>query len=340
MGFAIKRNRCWDFFCSFIAKRHAFNRLDKVPKQEEQASAIRPLLLTTLGRTGSTYALGLLGCHPGIVVYKPFKAEARYISYWIAFCLQLKDHKSWSSPIASDKKQDPSWLLGSAYEKHMERALYPEVREWFKRDYTESIEKFTKESLARHYRVVAEIQHKISPLYFSEKILPNDFANQVLSWQPDAKEIILVRDFRDMFCSITAFNQKRGFEGFARNMFESDEEYIRKSLAPSARMLLDAWQERKKSAVLMRYEDLVLEPEATLSSVLKQLDLDNSDATIKDMLDRCARLNKNSRKHHQTSPGPAQSIGRFKNDLGSRERRMCTEAFEASLKGFGYLADG
>ncbi len=330
----------WDCLCSLIAKGHADKKTDDVPRQEGRASSMRPLLLTTLGRTGSTYALGLLGCHPDIVVYKPFKAEARYISYWMEFCIRLKDHKSWTSPVASDKRQDPSWLLGSAFEKHMERALYPEVREWFKRDYAESLENFAKESLARHYRVVAEIQNKIFPLYFSEKALPNHFTSQVLSWQPDAKEIVLVRDFRDMFCSITAFNKKRGFEGFARNMFGNDEEYIRKSLAPSARMLLDAWQERKNSAVLMRYEDLVIAPEATLNSVLKQLRLDNSDATIKDMLDQSAKLNKNSRKHHQTSPGPAQSIGRYKNDLESRERRMCTEAFEASLQGFGYLADG
>ena len=321
-----------------------FNKIglqnDPLPDCSEDVldNRMKPLLLTTLGRTGSTYALGLLGCHPEIVVYKPFRVEARYISYWVQFYLQLKDHKSWTSPISSDNVADPAWLLGKDYRNEMDNALYPEMRQWLDTDYLKSLQSFCTESLVNHYLEVAKIEQKCRPLFFAEKFLPNSFTEKVLECLPCSREIFLVRDFRDMFCSITAFNEKRGFEGFARNMFEHDEDYINKSLKPSADMLLAAWEQRKKNALLIRYEDLVLDTESVLRSIFAELGLDNSSATIRKVLDTASKTNI-SKKQHRTSIGPEQSIGRYRNDLDDQMKSVCREAFKNSLDKFGYHLD-
>ncbi|MEA1924134.1 MAG: sulfotransferase [Pseudomonadota bacterium] len=301
-------------------------------------SGMQPLLLTTLGRTGSTFALGLLGCHPEIVVYKPFRVEARYISYWVQFYQQLKDHKSWTSPISSDNVADPTWLLGNAYRNEMDNALYPEMRQWFDTNYVKSLQSFCAESLANHYLEVARIQQKPKPLFFAEKFLPNPFTEKVLEFLPGAREIFLVRDFRDMFCSITAFNKKRGFEGFARDMFERDDDYVNKSLKPSADMLLAAWEQRKKDALLIRYEELVFDTESVLTAIFGELGLDNSSPTIKKVLETASKANI-TKERHRTSVGPEQSIGRYRNDLDDHMKSVCRDAFKNSLESFGYQVD-
>src|SRR6266550_3936580 len=45
--------------------------------------SLRPLLITTLGRTGSTWLMRILDSCPGIVAYKPFEYEPRVSTYWM-----------------------------------------------------------------------------------------------------------------------------------------------------------------------------------------------------------------------------------------------------------------
>ena len=90
----------------------------------------------------------------------------------------------------------------------------------------------------------------------------------VLMWElyPSAKEIFLVRDFRDMACSILAFDRKRGFAGFGR----PDGAATRSTCAMELReMALDLRKQlghdRRDRAHLVRYEDLVLRPIETVA---------------------------------------------------------------------------
>ena len=56
------------------------------------------------------------------------------------------------------------------------------------------------------------------------------------TWElyPHAKEVFLVRDFRDMALSILSFDERRGFAGFGRPEGATDEEYMRGVLAGMA----------------------------------------------------------------------------------------------------------
>ena len=113
------------------------------------------------------------------------------------------------------------------------------------------------------------------PRYFVEKYLPFQLAPDLLAeMYPGAREVILVRDFRDMLCSIIAFNRKRGYEAFGRAEAGSDAEYVETTVANSARRLLRRLRDRGEAAHLVRYEDLIQEPAATLEAMMRFLGLD------------------------------------------------------------------
>ncbi len=297
---------------------------------------IRPVVINTLGRTGSTYLLGLLGAHPQIAAYRPFQVEARYASYWTQMFLSLSHAKSWVFPVASYDIGNPSWILGDDSAKELHRAMYPEMTAWFNGAYIRRAFGFCMGSLQEHYRRVAAIQKKDGVLFFVEKFLPNPFTDAVVGLVPGAKEIFLARDFRDMFCSIDAFNKKRGFLGFGRERFENDEQYVKKALAPGAEALRDSWQRRRSSCSLVRYEDLVLEPESCLADVFEYLGVDASPSTVKGVLRRAAGMNPKSQKNHKTTSSAKDSLRRFRREMSPEMQECCNDAFGDCLKVFGY----
>ncbi len=302
----------------------------------EAPFAIKPLLITTLGRTGSTYLLGLLGAHPNITVYRPFQVEARYASYWIQMFLSLGHPRSWLYPVASYDSQNPSWILGNEDERMLHHALYPEMFDWFDGPYMENLYRFCMESLQEHYLRIAQIQNKQVVMFFSEKFLPNAFTDTFLNLVPEAKEIVLTRDFRDMFCSIKAFNHKRGFLAFGRDKFASDEEYISNALSGGANALLQAWKKRRSRSLLVRYEDLVLEPESNLARIFKYLGVEGSPRTVRRTMEAASKTKPKSQKQHKTSPSAEDSLQRFRKELDPGLLKLCNRVFEEPLREFGY----
>ncbi len=306
------------------------------PLKEPSDHQTAPLLVTTLGRTGSTLLISLLGAHPEILAYRPFQAEARYVSYWMQIFLSLSEPKSWIYPISANERSDPGWVFGGDLNHPVHFALYPRVFEWFHGPYMDRLFEFCVRSLKEHYKKVGEIQNKPLARLFCEKFLPDPFTKCVRDLMPDSREVFLVRDFRDMFCSIRAFNEKRGFLGFGREKFRSDREYISIGGPPTARMLLDAWRERKHSSVLIKYEELVMRPKATLKTLFGALGLDASDAVIGDIIQRVDGMVPESQGLHKTVQRAANSVGRFRRDLDPDLLQLCNEAFREGLEAFGY----
>ena len=299
-------------------------------------STIRPLVLTTLGRTGSSVSIAMLGAHPEIAVYRPYQVEARYASYWVQMFLGLSDPKSWIYPISADERSDPGWILGDSITGPLHFSLYSEIFDWFNREYVESLFGFCMESIQRHYQKVAEIMKKNNTAFFCEKFLPDDFTDRFLDLIPESREIFLVRDFRDMFCSITAFNQKRGFYGFGRDKFQNDEDYITQRVKAGVNMLVESWNKRRDSAFLLKYEDIILRTEPTLKALFKYLGVDASISTIKQVIEKAKNMHPESQHLHQTNIDPTKSIGRFKRELSPDILRLCNESFKVGLEGFGY----
>jgi hypothetical protein len=151
---------------------------------------------------------------------------------------------------------------------------------------------------------------------------------------PGAKEIILVRDFRDTLASSLAFNAKLGSRTIGRGHAGTDEELVA-YLAEQLDGVRRRYSSRGEGARLVRYEDLILEPERTLTSLLAWLGVESTPPVVREMLDSAHRETPQMRAH-RTSPSASESIGRWKQDLSPELREQATDVFADALAEFGY----
>jgi len=115
-------------------------------------------------------------------------------------------------------------------------------------------------------------------------VLKKFIRNNFLEFVPTAKEVFLVRDFRDMLSSILAFNEKRGYQAFDRGKYSNTTDYVRGTLKPGVEMLEASWLERRNNAFLIKYEELILDPYAVLRDVFRYLEVDCSTQTIEKII--------------------------------------------------------
>jgi hypothetical protein len=178
--------------------------------------------------------------------------------------------------------------------------------------------------------------------------MPNTNLTMLRHLFPGLKEIFLVRDFRDMLCSIMAFNKAKGVVAFGRHLAESDEQYVREFLGPDVNQLFKAWRRRSASAHLLRYEDLAYDTSNTLSRVYDYLGIDRLEKSEVDEIvatsiskgfaESKAQESSNQRAH-PTSATIADSLMRWQRDLDDELRSVCEAAFDKALQGFGYMTD-
>jgi len=282
---------------------------------------LQPLIVTTLGRTGSTWFMRLLGQHQSIVAYRPFEFEPRAGSYWVQVFKALADPKSYLQRlIATDPVE--RWWLGPETPRPPRHIPDPEVVKCLGGTGVISLAAFCQGQLDDLYRSIAAAGGLKGGKYFAEKYLPNPpFVRQMLwEWYSGAKEVVLVRDPRDIFCSIESFNAKRGYLAFARNRLTDEFEYI-KMLIQQMHRLVRTWKARPSAVHLLRYEDLVREPTRTLTSVLQYLEIDASAEVVDAVLQR-ASIETAAMSQHRTSRSPADSIGRWRTDLSADLRAL------------------
>jgi hypothetical protein len=277
----------------------------------------------------------LLGQHPEIVAYRPFEFEPRVSTYWMHILRTLSEPVSYLQPIAGFSKREDYWWIGNDSTLEVAKFIDSEVQQWLGQNNIETLLAFCQNRIEAFYDHVAKIQNQIAPVYFAEKYLPDHFVLSAI-WElyPQAHEVFLVRDFRDVVCSILAFNAQRGYAAFGRELATNDEQYVRQ-LRGSAVRLLKSWKRRSHKAHLLRYEDLILRPIETLTSLLEYLNLEPTPLVVERMIQRASEETSGMRQH-RTSPDPEKSIGRWRRDLDPSLQAVCQEAFGDVLQEFGY----
>jgi hypothetical protein len=299
---------------------------------------LQPLLITTLGRTGSSWLELLLAKHPEIVACRPFIHDARLTSYWAAVLRTLAEPASYLQIIRPELypgawwtgEQRPGQLPLHMAETHMAR--------WLGGESVETVAGFCQARIEDFYRELARAEGGDGVRYFAEKCWPEEFTPRIIAeLYPEGREILLVRDFRDMVCSILQFNAKRGTQSFGREATDSDNEFIR-YLRDNANQMLESWQARHQRSHLMRYEDLIREPETTLAAAFAYLGVANDADTIRDTIAEANAELPAAQRDHRTSESPAASIGRWQRELSAQQRAICEETFGDALEAFGYAS--
>ena len=299
---------------------------------------IQPLMVTTIGRSGSKWLVWLLSCHSQIVAFQPLAFEPRVATYWIDVFRSLSAPRSFERQVHSDTYSGEWWLGHRA--PPPPAAIAPDLSEWLAKDAVEDLAAMCQGRIEAFYRRVGASVGKPEPDYFVEKFLlrPStlDLLGEVYT---GAKEVILVRDFRDRLSSVLAWNAIRGKELFGRDAYASDADFVTSRIRTEARSLLAHWRKRKDSAHLLRYEDLVLEPRRTLRDLLEFLNVDSSVESLDATLDRGSRKTPLLDAHRTSVRGT--SIGRWRNDLSSELADLCNDVLKPILVEFGYpVSDG
>lgn len=298
--------------------------------------ALQPILVTTLGRTGSSWLALLLATHPEIVAAKPFVYEARLTSYWMEVLRTLSAPRSYIQMLRPHLYPG-SWWTGEHRPGPLPlRMAEPQLARWLGGASVEATAGFCQSRIDDFYRELARAEGGHEVRYFAEKCWPDEYTPRIVGeLYPGGREILLVRDFRDMVCSIVGFNAKRGFLSFGREAADSDEDFIR-DLRDGAARMLDGWRERRERAYLVRYEDLIQEPESTLAGVFSYLGVADGPTIVGRTIADAGTELPGSQRDHRTADSPAASIGRWKRDLSAEHLAVCDEAFGDLLDAFGY----
>lgn len=297
--------------------------------------ALQPLMLTSLGRAGTTWTMRVLSEHPEIAVHRSYPYELRAARYWMHMLKVLSEPQDpYQSAEANSFQSNKSWVGHNPF--------YPEsmsatagLAEWFGRTHVEELAAFCQRSAEECYQRIAASQGQSGVAYFAEKHRPDYVPWLVWELYPRAKEIFLVRDFRDVFSSMLAFNAKHGRTILGDPLVQSDEEFARRLRDRAVHRLSESWSKRQDRAHLVRYEDLIRQPVETLRGVLTYLELDHDDAIIEGVIARAAASNPEMQRHGTSSDVEA-SIGRWRQSLDPSLQEACREIFGDVLEKFGY----
>lgn len=218
------------------------------------------------------------------------------------------------------------------------RAPWGTLVAWLGDDYARHVGRFCQQSIDGFYQQVAGLQGEqgeVGGRYVVEKNF-DTWDGADLNWElyPDAREIVLVRDLRDVLCSVFAVNAGIDRPRFGRAFFASDTEYIHELAARAAR-LLRSWQDRSDRVHLVRYEDLVAAPIDSLTKLLRYLDLDARPEVAAAMV-RSARAETPELAGHRTSRDTASSVERWRRELAAELQMVCEETMGDTLEAFGY----
>lgn len=314
------------------------NRLSPPVRQDTW----RPLLLTSMGRSGTTWFMHLLREHPELYIHEEYPHELLLIQYWTNMLVSL------TTPLEAERQYD-KWkvrdlsrhaVLPNVY--YRKDVLNSDTLRYLGSSYVEELASFCVSAIDNAYRTI--INHSwengatSAPLpgvrFVSEKGLI--YKNLIKELYPGSKHVFLIRDIRDNIASSKAFNAKTGRKGFGEELAKDDKDFVRLRCEQFNQRFAE-YESCRQMAHFVRYEDMINTPHVMLKDVLSYLGLDNDDDVVAGMVDRASKENQDM-KQHQTSSKVSSTAGRWKTDLAPELQDLCLGFSSSALKAWGYEA--
>ncbi len=282
---------------------------------------ITGLFVTAMPRSGTTLMMQKLAAHPQILAASHTIYEHPMASY-------LADLARIS--VAPAFPNQPVGLNAHFREKHS-IGPNPYYAPRFRRAFpsTDAMDHFhqvlmpnrmydaARRTLEDFYAMVALQNGKTAPRYFAEKLETAPLTRgSIRAMLPDAREILLVRDPRDLYAWYKA-------------RYPDINKLSVRQVRLETSQVLAAAQEHSPNVTVLRYEDLLGSEQASLDHLFAFLGLpplgQRDDKAEQALFSR-----------HGTSQSPKSSIGRWRSSLTAEEQAQCNEQLAPFLAFFGY----
>ncbi len=293
-------------------------------KGDQDSSPFRPrgpVLVTTVGRTGSTAVMAALSQHPNIVVagQRPYEVELGcYYAHALRTLAASGDHNKSLRTDAITAVENRFRIGFNPYFDPSFASVFKDrnaLRHFLGDRLPGRLGSTFREIILDYYEKVAADQGIEHPIYFAEKSLPErDSRLGVRFMFPNIREILLIRDLRDVVCSAMRSNG-------------SDFDKILATTQSAAHRLVDIQKNITPGTMVLKYEDFVLDRDRTIPRIFDFLGL--SVARFDEQ--RMGSLF----EVHGTSSSPEASIGRWTHDLSAEQKGMM-KVFRPFLEAFQY----
>jgi hypothetical protein len=292
-----------------------------LPSDAPAQGHLTPILVTAPGRSGTTLLMGLLAKSPAIVAAELVPYELRLLSYYSAAFNVL------TAPADLDRSTHPDKLEGDGFHigfnpfhaaqyagAFRDRSQLADYIQAFAPDRTLA---YVRDMMGEYYARLARDKGKTEARYFAEKgnnlhIPTRNFTRRAFG---RVRELVIVRDPRDVLCSHMAY-------------FSSTPEKAFNQLSHASRQLLAIRAEARPDTHILKYEDMVTADPACFAALSAFLDTPVEPETG-------VRPQEVFRKHG-TSVSPEASVARWRTNLPDALRARCAADWGVFLAGFGY----
>jgi hypothetical protein len=292
----------------------AFGSLFESPKPVPGA-----VLVTCHGRSGTTLLMKRLRGHPQIAVAGPPPYEIKLATYYAGALEVLTLPGDWEKSSRPDGLGRDPFYIGRNPFFTASTAAGIDADLMYTFFYSKSRQHLAgsfREIIAGFYGLASRELGRGPPAYFAEKCDVFGAARAVAREMfPKVREIVLIRDMRDVLCSSHAF-------------FEPGS-VTPSSLGEYAERFVHLQREAKEDVIFVRYEDLVSDEGTTLARIAAHLELERS-------FEPTELANDKLFARHATSASVEASIGRWRRELSPQQQRLCADIFGDFLRQFGY----
>jgi hypothetical protein len=293
----------------------------KRARRRSRTRGMTSILVTAPGRSGTTLLMGLLARSPAIVAAELVPYELRLLSYYSAAFQVL------TAPADLEKSTHPDRLEGDGFHIGFNPFHAPQylpafrdratLLEYYQTYVPERTLAFMREMVCGYYTRLAADKAKPDARYFAEKgnnlhAPTRAFTRRLF---PDMRELVIVRDPRDVLCSHMAYFSSPPEKGFSQ-------------LTHAGRQLLAIAAAAQPDTHILKYEDMVAADPACFAAMSAFLDTPVEPETG-------ARPGEVFRRHG-TSISPAASVGRWRTNLSEALRARCASEWGVFLAAFGY----
>jgi hypothetical protein len=248
--------------------------------------------------------------------------EVRLISYWATVSRTLTGAADYDNSMHPDKLEGDGLKVGAnpfSSQTFMAAFRSKSLGTTYFGDFTrQKLGDTARHLIVEYYNRLAYDQKKKDFSFFAEKNnnLHRPTRNFARELFPELREIVLIRDPRDLLCS-------------QRSYFRSEPVAAFRGITGSTQELMRIANEEASCVTFVKYEDMVMDDIAVSQWLFPKLGINEAGH-------RQDRDEQSIFEVHGTSRSPAASIGRWRSDLTSEQQQTCTKIWGDFLDRFNY----